>query len=172
MDRELYESLHLTVAQHASETAERMLVRVLAYCLNTQEGLKLGAGLSSPEEADVWAHTLHDSIKLWIEVGEPVVDRVKKATRRAPEVKVYSFNSKAGVWWTQNQAELAKLDASVYKFAWPDVQGFAALLDRTMDISISVSGETAFISTKRGDCEVSWEVLQTGPVNRSYKPVL
>ena len=28
------------------------------------------------------------------------------------------------------------------------------------------------VSYKRGDCEVSWEVLQTGPVNRSYKPVL
>ncbi len=160
MNRDLYDVLQLTVAQHPSETEERMLVRVLAYCLNAQEGLKFTNGLSAPEEADVWAHTLHDSIKLWIEVGEPIVERVKKATRQSPEVKVYSFNSKAGVWWTQNRDELAKYKASIYKFNWPEVQQFAALLERTMDLSISISGETAYVSTKRGDCELSWEVLQ------------
>lgn len=160
MNREYYETQHLTVARHPSETAERMLARVLAYCLNAQEGLKFTNGLSSPDEADVWAHTLHDSIKLWIDVGEPIAERVKKATRQSPEVKVYSFNSKAGVWWTQNRDELAKYKASIYKFAWPEIQKLATMLERTMDMSISVSGETAFINTKSGDCEVNWEVLQ------------
>ena len=160
MNRDVYDTLQLTVAQHPSETEERMLVRVLAYCLNAQEGLKFTNGLSSPEEADVWAHTLHDSIKLWIEVGEPIVDRVKKATRQSPETKVYSFNSKAGVWWTQNKDELVKYKASIYKFNWPEVQQFAKLLERTMDMSMSVSGETVYINAKQGDCEVSWETLQ------------
>ena len=160
MNRDVYETLSLTVAQHPSETAERMLVRVLAYCLNTQEGLKFTNGLSAPEEADVWARTLHDSIQLWIEVGEPIVERVKKASRQSPETKVYSFNSKAGVWWTQNKDELAKFNASIYKFAWPEVQKFAELLERTMDMALSISGETVFISASRGDCELTWEVLQ------------
>ena len=35
VDQQQYLDLNLTVAQHPSETAERMMARVLAYCLNT-----------------------------------------------------------------------------------------------------------------------------------------
>lgn len=163
MNREHYETLNLTVAQHPSETNERMLVRVLAFCLNAQDGLKFTDGLSSPDTADLWARTLHDSIELWIDVGEPAAEKIKKATRQSPVVKVYSFNSKASVWWTQNQESISSLPASVYKFAWPEVQKFATLLERTMDMSISISGESAYISAKLGDCEVTWQVLQANP---------
>ena len=38
-DRNCYESLSLTVAKHPSETLERMMVRLLAYCLNCARGL-------------------------------------------------------------------------------------------------------------------------------------
>ena len=33
-DRNCYESLSLTLAKHPSETLERMMVRLVAYCLN------------------------------------------------------------------------------------------------------------------------------------------
>jgi uncharacterized protein YaeQ len=36
LDRNIYEALNLTIAQHPSETLERMMVRVLAYCINWQ----------------------------------------------------------------------------------------------------------------------------------------
>ena len=61
---------------------------------------------------------------------------------------------------TKEASSLAKYKAAIYKFAWPEIQKLATMLERTMDMSISVSGETAFISTKQGDCEVNWEVLQ------------
>jgi uncharacterized protein YaeQ len=38
MDRNVYETLELRVARHPSETAEYMLVRILAYCLEYREG--------------------------------------------------------------------------------------------------------------------------------------
>jgi uncharacterized protein YaeQ len=37
VDRDYYDTLNLTVAQHPSETLERMMVRVLAFCINAQE---------------------------------------------------------------------------------------------------------------------------------------
>ena len=93
LDREVYENLSLTVACHPSETLERMMVRVLAYCLNAREGLELCKGLSDTEEADLWAHSLDGSLALWIDVGEPTIERLKKVSRLAPEVRLYSFNS-------------------------------------------------------------------------------
>ena len=38
LDRNHYDSLELTIAQHPSETTERMFVRMLAYCINAAGG--------------------------------------------------------------------------------------------------------------------------------------
>ena len=37
MDRHYYETHKLTVAKHPSETAERLMVRILAFALNANE---------------------------------------------------------------------------------------------------------------------------------------
>ncbi len=71
LDRDYYDALSLTIARHPSETLERMMVRVLAFCINAQEGLAFTKGLCAVEEADIWARTLDDQISLWIDVGEP-----------------------------------------------------------------------------------------------------
>jgi uncharacterized protein YaeQ len=34
MNRHIYQTLNLTLAQHPSENMERMMMRILAYCLN------------------------------------------------------------------------------------------------------------------------------------------
>ena len=82
LNRDFYDSMQLTVAQHPSENAERMMVRVLAYCLEACEGLAFTKGLSTPETPDLWAKSLDDQINLWVEVGEPAADKIKKATNR------------------------------------------------------------------------------------------
>ena len=160
LNRDYYDTLNLTLAQHPSETVERMMVRVLAYCINAQENLAFTKGLSEIDEPDIWVRTLDDQTALWIEVGEPSVDRIKKAGHHAREVKIYSFNSKSDVWWTQIKGKIHQLKASVYKFAWEEIQALAALVERTMDMSVSITGDSAYVATHLGECEVSWEVLQ------------
>ena len=92
IDENHYDTLNLTIARHPSESNERMMARVLAFCMNAQEGLSFTKGLSAVEEPDIWARTLDGRIALWIDMGEPTADRIKKAARLCPEVKVYSFN--------------------------------------------------------------------------------
>ncbi|MCB1669925.1 MAG: YaeQ family protein [Gammaproteobacteria bacterium] len=94
LDRQVYETLNLTLARHPSETAERMLVRLLAFCFNARERLEFCKGLSNPEQPDLWQLGLTGNPELWIEVGEPATERIRKATRLAPFVVVYCFNSK------------------------------------------------------------------------------
>ncbi|NVK40685.1 MAG: YaeQ family protein [Oceanospirillaceae bacterium] len=161
LDRDHYDSLNLTVALHPSETPQRMMTRVLAFCLNACEGLAFTKGLSTAEEPDIWARNLDDSIALWIEVGEPAPDRIKKASRRAGNVKVYSFNSKSDVWWEQGRSKFAGLDADFYRFRWDQIDALAGLVERTMDFSITLTGRTAYISAPSGTVEVEWETLQS-----------
>lgn len=160
LNRHYYDSLNLTVAQHPSETPERMMVRVLVFCINAQGQLAFTPGLSAVDEPDIWAHSLDGQLALWIDVGEPAADRIKKATRLAQSVKVYSFNSKSNAWWAQAGAPFNKLAVSVYQFEWEKIQALAALLQRTMDLSITITGDSAYIAAESGECEVDWTILQ------------
>ncbi len=45
VDRHYYDQLQLTLAQHPSETAERMMVRLLVFCLNAHPDLTFTRGL-------------------------------------------------------------------------------------------------------------------------------
>lgn len=159
-DRNFYDTLGLTVAQHPSEKIERMMARILAYCINYEERLSFTKGLSAVEEPDIWLRTLDDRLSMWIDIGEPSDDRIRKATRVAAQVKVYSFNTKSDTWWELSRDKLSKLPVSVYQFQWAEIEDFAKLIKRSMDLDITITGGTAYISAITGDCQVSWQVLQ------------
>ena len=154
-NRDYYDSVNVTVALHPSETLERMMVRIVAYCINAQENITFTQGLSNIEEPDIWVRTLDDLITLWIEVGEPAPDRIKKSSRNAPEVKVYSFNSKSDTWWKQSQAKMSQFNnVQFYQFNWQQIQMLATCVTRTMDWSLSISGDTVYIATESQECEL------------------
>lgn len=157
LNRDVYDLLNLTVAQHPSESTERMMTRLLAYCLNWQEFLSFTKGLSDIDEPAIWAKSLDDQILLWIDVGEPSEDRVKKATRQAKQTKVYSFNIKSDVWWEQGKAKFQKLNAEYYRMDKQQINNLAKMVERTMDISVTISEQSAYVATAKGECEVSWE---------------
>lgn len=160
MNRSHYDALSLTLAKHPSENDQRMMARLIAYCLNAQEHLSFGAGLSEVDDPAISVTTLDDQLALWIDMGEPAVERIKKATRKAQEVKVYSFSTKSDVWWDQNQDQFNQLDADIYRFDWEEIQNFTNMLERTMDFSVTISGNSAYIATAKGECEVHWQTLQ------------
>ncbi len=91
-------------------------------------------------------------------VGEEV-DKVRKATRLSKTVKVYSFNSKSDTWWDQGQTKFTRLTASFYQFQWESIQALATLVKRTMDLSVTITEDTAYISAEHGACEVTWVSL-------------
>ncbi|HIG43628.1 MAG: YaeQ family protein [bacterium] len=159
LDRNHYDALNLTIALHPSETVERMMVRVLSYCINATAQLAFTRGLSAIEEPDLWARTLDGQISLWIDVGEPSIDRIKKAARLAEEVRIYSFNTKSNLWWQQSQTKLTRLPVSVYQFDWESIQSLVSLVQRTMKMSVTITGGSAFVAAESGECEVSWVEL-------------
>jgi len=123
-----------------------MLVRVLVFCLNAEDGLSFSKGLSDSNEPALWSHTLDGQIASWIEVGEPSVDRIKKATRLAQRVSVYCFNTRADVWWVQSAGALNSLGVSVFRFAWEEVTALEPLLQRTMSLSVTISESSIYVS--------------------------
>ncbi len=160
-NRDYYDSLSCTIALHPSETLPRMFARVLAYCLNAKPDLQFTKGLSSIEEPDLWQKALDGTIEEWIEIGEPAVDRVKKATRLAKHVQVYAFNSKADVWWNQSKSKFNALPATIHCFDSAAIESLSNIVERGMDLSVMITGDSIFIDGNKGSYEVTWKTLQS-----------
>jgi uncharacterized protein YaeQ len=75
-------------------------------------------------------------------------------------VKVYSFNTKSDVWWSQSKDKFSELPVSVFRFNRDAIKSLAAMVERTMDLSVTVTGDSAYVATGLGECEVSWISLQ------------
>ena len=79
LDRHYYASHNLTLAQHPSETDERLMVRLLAFALHADERLEFGRGLSDEDEPALWRRDYTGTIEQWIELGQPDESRLRKA---------------------------------------------------------------------------------------------
>jgi len=155
--------LNLTLAQHPSETIERMLVRLLVFCLHShndnEELMAFTKGLSSTEEPDIWQKTLDDQLLSWIDVGEPSFERMKKACRLSKSTFVYSFNSKSDVWWKQNKAQFQSLPIAFFAFQWEQIKRLSSEIVRTCNWSISISDDSLFVTTSNDHFEANWQAL-------------
>jgi uncharacterized protein YaeQ len=88
-DRGVYRSLEFRAARHPSETEILFAARVVAYCLNAQEGLEIMPGISSPDEPALRVLAPTGSMALWVDVGMPDARRLHKASKLGAEVRVY-----------------------------------------------------------------------------------
>lgn len=102
MDRNYYQDHTLTVAQHPSETPERLMIRILTFALHASEHLTFTKGLSADNEPDLWEKDLTGEIKQWIDLGQPDEKRLRKACGRADKVFIYTYQERsAKIWWEQ-----------------------------------------------------------------------
>ena len=136
LDRHYYQTHKLTIAQHPSETEQRMMVRALAFALNADDALSFGRGLSSEDEPDLWRRDLTGEIELWIDVGQPDESRIRRACGRARKVVIYTYSGHgAQIWWDKNGASLARnKNLEVINLPGPACQLLAALAGRSMSL--------------------------------------
>ena len=94
IDRGLYQTLDLRLAQHPSETETYLLTRMCAFVLSYEEGLEYTPeGLHDPDTPAIWSKNRQGNIDLWIEIGNPSARRLHKATKVAKQVCVYTYKN-------------------------------------------------------------------------------
>ena len=156
VDRGVYDSLDLKVAQHPSESSEFLVARVLAYALEVCEGIAFPpGGLSNTETPAVWVHDMTGQLLVWIDVGLPSPERLHKASKAAERVAVYVH--KANDAWLRTLAgakvhgsasiELYELDPTV-------VDAIAGALERRNSWSLSRMEGVVYLEADGG----SWEL--------------
>lgn len=91
VDRGVYDTLELRAAQHPSETDAYLMTRVIAHALEWSDGLSFSRGLCVPDEPAVWGHDPTGALTHWIEVGNPKPERLHRAAKACPYVRVYTY---------------------------------------------------------------------------------
>ena len=141
LDRGVYETLELRVARHPSETAEYMLVRLLAYCLEYQEGIALTEGVSSGDEPALVVRDLTGRLTAWIEVGLPDAARLHRGSKLAGRAAVYTHRDVRQLLSQLSGAKIHRAgDIPIRAFDRAAIDEVAALIERRASLAVSVSG--------------------------------
>jgi len=145
-DRGVYETLNLRLARHPSETAEFLLTRLLAYCLEYTEGIAWSKGLSDPDEPAIAVRDLTGVLQAWIDIGAPEAARLHKAAKAARRVAVYAHRELES-WLARLAGErIHKAEAvEVYEVDRQFLAAFVARLERRMDFDLSVADRTLYL---------------------------
>jgi uncharacterized protein YaeQ len=146
-DRNVHETLTLRVARHPSESAEYLLTRVLAYCLEYTAGITFSKGLADPDEPAIVVRDLTGALRSWIDIGNPEAGRLHKAGKAAPQVVVYVHRDLET--WMARLGEARIHRAPELKIVALDPALLATLssrLERRMELDLSVSEGALYIA--------------------------
>ena len=148
MNRDYYAEHNLTIARHPSETDRRMMLRLLAFCVDADEALEFSKGISTDDEPDLWQHELHGDINHWIELGLPDERRIRKACSRAQQVTIYSYNQRSfDVWWAQIQTKLTRFNnLCVVNISDLELEELEGLAQRTMQLQCTIQDGDIWLS--------------------------
>ncbi len=140
VDRGVYEQLSLKVAQHPSETVPFMATRVLALCLEHEEGIAFGLGLSGGDEPAVVVRDLTGALVAWIEVGAPDAERVHRGSMAADRTAVYTHRDpeRVAARWAGKRIHRAE-DVRLVWFDPGFVDAVADAIARRTSMSVSVT---------------------------------
>lgn len=167
IDHNYYADHALTLARHPSETDERMMIRLAALALHAHElqttcggdgTLAFGAGLSDPNEPDVWLRDFTGATRRWIEVGQPDDTAITKACRRADQVALYAFHHAAPVWWRGIEGKLSRLsNLTVWRIDSEASQALATMAQRTMHLQATVQEGTLMMGDEKRTVDITPE---------------
>jgi uncharacterized protein YaeQ len=146
-DRGVYQPLSFRVAHHPSETAEFLLTRVLAYCLEFREGIAFSKGLSDPDAPALEIRDLTGVLQTWIDIGTPDTARLHRAAKAAPRVVVYSHKDVAGLLaGLATDAVHRAREIEIYALERQFLGALAARLVRRMSFDLAVSERALYLT--------------------------
>lgn len=159
--RNYYHDHALTLACHPSETAERMMVRLLAFALHAHEALSFANKLITEDEPDLWQKDLTGAIDLWIEVGQPTEKRLRKACGRAKQVVIYCYSGQsAEIWWEQVRSSLERAaNLTVIKLPAAQTQALGRMAQRTMQLQCTIQEEQVWMADQEDTVRIDMEVV-------------
>jgi uncharacterized protein YaeQ len=148
IDRGVYETVQTTVAQHPSETVERLVARLLALAIFYEPDVAFTKGLCATDEPDIWVIGPDGRALLWIEVGLPESDRIIKACRHAERVALLACGKALASWDQQHLPKIGNIrNLTIVSVDQVFINTLASKLERTINWSITITEGTIYLAT-------------------------
>ncbi len=146
-DRGVYEPLALRLARQPSETAEYLLTRALAYCLEWTEGLAFSRGLAEPDEPTLAVRDLTGALQTWIDIGTPDAARVHKASKAAGRVAIYTHKDPALLVQKLAGERIHRADAiEIYGVDRELIAALTSRLERRLAFELAVTDRNLYVT--------------------------
>ena len=146
VDRGVYDEISLRVARHPSETDAYMLTRVLAYCLEFDEGIAFSEGVSSTDEPAVIVRDRTGRLISWVEVGAPDAARLHHGSKKADRTTIYTHRdpNKVLALWVGKKIHQAE-QIVLHSFDPGFIDGAVAALERRNALTVSVTERQLYL---------------------------
>ncbi|MFN8444553.1 MAG: YaeQ family protein [Caldilineaceae bacterium] len=159
VDRGVYETLDLRVARQPSETAEYMLMRVLAYCLEYEEGIEFTQGVAAGDEPAIYVRDRTGRIIAWIEVGLPDAERLHRGSKLAERAAIYTHRDVNQLLTQYAGKKIYRAEEiPIYAFDRRLIEEAATALDRRTSLTVSITERQLFLAV--GTKSVSLEIVE------------
>lgn len=163
VDRGVYDDFTLRLARHPSETDAYMLTRLLAYCLEYEEGIVFTEGVAATDEPAVLVRDATGRVAAWIEVGAPDATRLHHGSKLADRTTVYTYRDPAKVIANWAGKTIHDADAIVlHSFDAGFLDDAAAALVRRNSVTVSVTERQLYV-------ELNGTHLSTGVHDHSIR---
>lgn len=161
MDQHYYAEHSLTLARHPSETEERVLVRLLTFARFAEQSPEFTKDLFETDEPALWSKDLTGHITLWIELGQPDDNKLRKACNRVDQVVVVSYASSTPIWWQSIESKVARLDnLTVLQLPDAALSALTAQMSRGVDMQINIQDGEWSVSLTDAPVDFGWTVLK------------
>lgn len=163
MDRAVYADFELRVARQPSETAEFMLTRVLAYCLEYQEGIELTEGVAAVDEPAVLVRDLTGRITAWIEIGAPDAERLHRGHKLAGRAALYTHRDPGPLLAQYAGKKIHRAaELPVHVLGKSFIASAAAKLQRRARLAVSVTERQLYLDIDGDNLSTTIETLPAG----------
>jgi uncharacterized protein YaeQ len=145
-DRGVYEQLAVRAARHPSETEAYLVTRLLAYCLEYQEGIVFSEGISATDEPAVLVRDLTGKLLVWIEIGAPDAARLHTGSKAADRTVVYTHRdpAKVAAAWAGAKIHRAE-DILLHSFDPGFVAAAVEALERRTELTLTVTERQIYL---------------------------
>jgi uncharacterized protein YaeQ len=149
VDRQVYETLDLRLAQHPSESVRYLVTRTLAYALSYEEGIAFSkGGLSDADEPPVAVFDPTGVRTAWIDVGTPSAERLHKAAKATRRVAVFTHTDVAVLRKEAARRPIHRVEQiAVWHLAPALVDALGERLDRNATVELVRSDGALYATT-------------------------
>jgi len=146
MDRGVYEQFTVRAARHPSETEAYLVTRLLAYCLEYQEGIVFSEGISATDEPALLVRDLTGKLLTWIEIGAPDAARLHTGSKAAERTVVYTHRDPVKVAAPWAGAKIHRADEIVlHSFDPGFIDAAVAALERRNSLTLTVTERQLYV---------------------------